>query len=124
MMEAHLHKGQAGKVKVTCPECKEASTGKLKYNPERKSSYEHYFCPICRNHWDMTEVLAEEFKTARFRGQDGEWKFVQHSEARIADLKANTNMWKNNKRSRDSKGKFAGGMNKKDVNMLKRLRKK
>ena len=71
----------------------------------------------------MTEVLTEEFKTARFRGRDGEWKFVQHSEARIADLKANSMMWKNNKRSRDTNGRYAGGMNKKDINMLKRLRK-
>jgi hypothetical protein len=119
-----MHKGRAGKVKVTCPDCKEKSAGKLKYNAENNRSIEHYFCKICRNHWDMTEVLVEEFKTARFRGQDGEWKFLQHTEARKDDLRANTNMWKNNKRSRDSKGKFAGGMNKKDVNMLKRLRRK
>ena len=122
------YKGKAGKIKVLCPECKEASTGKLKYYPERDSAYEHYFCSVCRNQWDMTEVLTEEYKTATFIGDDGEWKFIQHSKSNKERLKRDTNMWnpkqlQSNRQRRRNKGNQAGGMTRKDINMLRRLRK-
>ena len=123
------HKGKAGKIKVLCPECKEASTGKLKYYPERDSAYEHYFCSVCKNQWDMTEVLTEEYKTAKFMGEDGQWKFVQHSKSNKERLKRETNMWtpkqlQSNRQRRRNKGNQAGGMTRKDINMLRRLNRK
>lgn len=124
--EALVPKGKRGQVKVTCPECKEASSNKLKYNAEDNNHHAYYYCSLCKNQWDPSEVLTEEYRTARFRGSDGEWKYVQHTQANKERMKRDTNMWNPSsmKRSRDMKGKYAGGMNRKDVNMLKRLRKK
>ena len=120
-----LRRNRAGKSSIYCPECKEKSAGKLKYVAESNSSHAYYYCPLCKEHWDPTEVLEEEYKTAVFRGYDGEYKFVKMTKAKKEDLKANSNMWKESlKRKRDDRGKFAGGMNKKDINMLKRLRRK
>ena len=126
MMEALVRKGKRGKVKITCPECKEASTNKMKYYAEDDNHHPYYHCSLCRNQWDPSEVIEEEYKVARFMGRDGEWKFIQHTEANKERLKEDSNMWNKSsmKRSRDAKGKYAGGMNKKDMNMLKRLRRK
>ena len=114
-----MTKIELGKVAITCPECKEKSAGKLKYYAESNQSHEHYYCPLCKEHWDPSELLKEEYKTAVFKGDDGEWKFLKMTKARKRELKANSNMWK-----RDRKGRFAGGMNKNDVNMLRRLKRK
>ena len=111
--------------KITCPECKAASEGKMKFRPECKAHFDLYYCEVCNNEWDPTEVLIEEYKVARFMGRDGEWKFVRHTESNQRRLRENTNMWNpevlNNKR--DTRGRYTGRMSRKDSNLLKRLRK-
>ena len=72
-----MTKIERGKVAITCPECKEKSAGKLKYYAESNQSHEHYYCPLCKEHWDPSELLKEEYKTAVFKGDDGEWKFLK-----------------------------------------------
>ena len=125
---ALVRKGKRGQVKITCPECKEASSNKLKYYAEDDNHHPYYHCPLCKNQWDTSEVLEEEYKTARFMGEDGQWKFVQHTQANKERMKRDTNMWnpkqlQANRQRRRNVGKQAGGMTRKDTNMLKRLRK-
>jgi len=61
-------------------------------------------------------------------GDDGQWKFIQHSKSNKERLKRDTNMWnpkqlQSNRQRRRNKGNQAGGMTRKDINMLRRLRK-
>tara|TARA_B100000902_G_C27226555_1_gene872505 strand:+ start:453 stop:818 length:366 start_codon:yes stop_codon:yes gene_type:complete len=116
-----LPKKHGANVKVTCPECKEASEGKLRFRAENKNSFDAYHCSLCQNEWDPSEVITEEYKIARFRGRDGEWKFVSHSESNTRKMRENTNMWNPRalKRDRNSVGRWS----KRDANLLKRLRK-
>ena len=124
-LEVAVTKIERGKVAIFCPECKEESAGKMKYRAEDNNSHENYYCPLCKEHWDLSEIIQEEYKTAVFKGDDGEWKFIKMTEAKKDSLRAKSEMWNKSsmKRSRDRKGKFAGGMNKNDINMLRRLRK-
>lgn len=112
--------------KVTCPECKEASEGNIRFRRECKSHFDSYYCSLCKNEWDPSEVLKEEYKIATFVGRDGEIKFITHSESNQRKMRMSSNMWNpaalENKR--DAKGKWTGRVSKKDANLLKRLREK
>lgn len=108
-------------IKVTCPECKEASESKLRFRAETKTHFDLYYCMLCQNEWDPSEVITEEYKIARFRGRDGEWKFISHSESNKIKMQKNTNMW--NKRVLHNRRDSVGRWSKKDANLLKRLRK-
>ena len=116
-----LPKKHGANIKVTCPECKEASEGKLRFRAENKNSFDAYHCSLCQNEWDPSEVITEEYKIARFMGRDGEWKFVSHSESNSRKMRENTNMW--NKRVLHNRRDSVGRWSKKDANLLKRLRK-
>ena len=116
-----LPKKHGANIKVTCPECKEASEGKLRFRAENKNSFDAYHCSLCQNEWDPSEVITEEDKIARFMGRDGEWKFVSHSESNSRKMRENTNMW--NKRVLHNRRDSVGRWSKKDANLLKRLRK-
>ncbi len=116
-----LPKKHGANIKVTCPECKEASEGKLRFRAENKNSFDAYHCSLCQNEWDPSEVITEEYKIARFIGRDGEWKFISHSESNKIKLQKNTNMW--NKRVLHNRRDSVGRWSKKDANLLKRLRK-
>ncbi len=116
-----MPKKHGANIKVTCPECKEASEGKLRFRAENKNSFDAYHCSLCQNEWDPSEVITEEYKIARFIGRDGEWKFISHSESNKIKLQKNTNMW--NKRVLHNRRDSVGRWSKKDANLLKRLRK-
>ena len=110
---------------MTCPECKDKSAGRVKYRAEDNNSHENYWCEVCSSQWFTWEVRAEEYSTAVFRGSDGEIKFIGLTNAKKKQLAEETDMWNkySMKRSRDEKGLFTGSLNKKDSNLLKRLRK-
>ena len=116
-----LPKRHGANIKVTCPECKEASEGKLRFRAECESHFDSYYCSLCKNEWDPSEVITEEYKIARFMGRDGEWKFVTHSESNSRKLKENTKMW--NTRALERNRNSVGRWSRKDANLLKRLRK-
>ena len=116
-----LPKRHGTNIKVTCPECKEASEGKLRFRAECESHFDLYYCSLCKNEWDPSEVITEEYKIARFMGRDGEWKFVTHSESNSRKLKENTKMW--NTRALERNRNSVGRWSRKDANLLKRLRK-
>ena len=121
-----MHKrGKAGKARVTCPECKERSSSRMRHKPENHVHHECYYCEICKEEWHISEVIVEEYKTAVFRGQDGELKFIGLTDGRIEKLTKETNMWNKEslQRTKNALGHFTGNLNRKDSNLLKRLRK-
>ena len=116
-----LPKFNQWKTKVTCPECKEASDGKLRFRAECETHFDLYYCMLCKNEWDPSEIITEEYKVARFMGNDGEWKFIRHTESNMKRMKRDTNMW--NKKLLHNRRNSVGRWSKKDANLLKRLRK-
>jgi len=121
-----LSNGSRG-VKLSCPECNEGLDGKLSFRGADKSAPDRYCCLKCNNEWFPDELKQEKYNTAVFKGDDGEWHFVAMTKARKENLKANSNMWKkanNPNQSRNTRGRFAGGMNERDISMLRRLKRK
>ena len=118
-------RGKAGKARVMCPECKEKSASRMRHEPENDNSHESYHCEVCKEHWHVSEVIVEEYKTAVFIGNDGKAKFIALTDERKKKLAEETDMWNkySMRRSRDEKGLFTGSLSKKDSNLLKRLRK-
>jgi len=76
---------------------------------------------LCKNEWDPSEIITEEYNVARFMGNDGEWKFIRHTESNMKRMKRDTNMW--NKELLHNRRNSVGRWSKKDANLLKRLRK-
>jgi len=114
-------------IKLSCPECGEGLDGKLSKNSSTNIAPEGYRCGKCENEWFPDELKQEEYKTAVFKGADGEYHFVAMTDKLKADYRER-GVWDPDKhpnryRRKNTKGKYAGGMNKNDVNMLKRLRK-